>query len=214
MAKTCLQLALDIGETDFLVNIAALAGESVDWLEAGTPWILAQGMAAVRALRAAFPEKVIVADMKIADGGFYEAALGFKAGADLVTVLGSSSDSTIKGALEAAHLLHGRIQVDLLQVKDTLKRAGELTDLGVDYLCVHTAYDDQKMGMNPISELGKFEGARHAPLIVAGGINVEKLPAVLKYQPAVVVIGSAVTGANDPGAMARQMRNVIDAFTE
>ena len=41
----------------------------VDWLEAGTPLIIAEGMHGVRALRERFPKTPIVADLKTRDGG-------------------------------------------------------------------------------------------------------------------------------------------------
>ena len=44
----------------------------VDWLEAGTPLIIAHGMAGVRALRERFPETPIVADLKTMDGGYQQ----------------------------------------------------------------------------------------------------------------------------------------------
>lgn len=41
----------------------------IDYLEAGTPLILAEGMHGVRALRERFPDTPIVADLKTMDGG-------------------------------------------------------------------------------------------------------------------------------------------------
>jgi hypothetical protein len=47
----------------------------VDWLEAGTPLIIAEGMNGVRALRKEFPDVPIVADLKTMDGGWLEAQM-------------------------------------------------------------------------------------------------------------------------------------------
>ena len=58
----------DIGEALETARIAVEAG--VDWLEAGTPLLLAEGLHSVRALRAAFPKTPIVADLKTMDGGY------------------------------------------------------------------------------------------------------------------------------------------------
>ena len=60
--------------------VAMRAG--VDWLEAGTPLILAEGLHGVRALRAAFPDTPIVADLKTMDGGYLEAEMMAKADYD------------------------------------------------------------------------------------------------------------------------------------
>ncbi len=47
-------------------------------------------MRAVRAVRGAFPNKLILADMKAPDVGGLEAKLAFDAGADYMTVMGSA----------------------------------------------------------------------------------------------------------------------------
>jgi 3-hexulose-6-phosphate synthase len=205
-----LQIALDVGTTKQLLGIASQASQAIDWIEAGTPWILAEGMAPVRALRHAFPEKLIVADMKIMDGGYYEACLGFEAGADLVTVLGGASDATLDGAIRAARQHGKQVLVDLLQVPDLAERAKQATALGADYIGVHTAYDDQASGKNPLSALKALAGIKCAPLVVAGGLNLITLPQVVLYSLAAVVVGSALTGAADPRQMAADMRRILD----
>ena len=65
-----LQLALDFVDLHRAVNVAQLAVPAgVDWVEAGTPLIKSEGLDAVRELKRLFPDKVIVADMKIMDAG-------------------------------------------------------------------------------------------------------------------------------------------------
>ena len=155
-----------MGDPAGLLRVARDVAYHVDWIEAGTPLILAEGTSIVEALHAEFPDKPIVADMKIMDGGFYEALLGFAAGATLVTVLGVASDATVRGAVKAAREQGGRIMVDLLQVSDVVERAKILTDLGVDYLCVHTAYDLRDTGISPVRQLEMLADCRRRP---AGG---------------------------------------------
>jgi 3-hexulose-6-phosphate synthase len=57
-------------------------------LEIGTPLALSQGTTAVTELRNAFPAHPLVADLKIMEGGYGEAALYADAGADAVVVTG------------------------------------------------------------------------------------------------------------------------------
>ncbi len=60
-----LQISLDLTNIDEALETAALAMRAgVDWLEAGTPLILAEGLHGIRALRKAFPTTPIVADLK------------------------------------------------------------------------------------------------------------------------------------------------------
>ena len=68
----------------------------MDWLEAGTPFIIAEGMNGVRALRAEFPGVPIVADLKTMDGGWLEAEMMAKAGATHVVVMERAHPETIK----------------------------------------------------------------------------------------------------------------------
>ena len=55
--KPIVQISLDLTTIDEALETAALAMRAgVDWLEAGTPLILAEGLHGVRALREAFPK--------------------------------------------------------------------------------------------------------------------------------------------------------------
>ena len=85
--KPIVQISLDIIELDEALSTASMALRAgVDWLEAGTPLILAEGLHGVRALRAAFPAIPIVADLKTMDGGYLEAEMMARAG-DLVEII-------------------------------------------------------------------------------------------------------------------------------
>ena len=204
-----LQVALDVGGTAVLLNIARQVADYVDWLEVGTPWILAEGMDAVRALRATFPDKFIVADMKIMDSGLHEAGIGFAAGADLVTVLGVASDATIREALLAAREVDRFVMVDLIQVGDAATRAREVEGLGAHYIGIHAAYDDQKSGRDPLSELALVAQTVSTPLVVAGGIGPHNIARVAIHRPGTIVVGGSVTGASDPRATAQQLRQML-----
>lgn len=56
--KTILQISLDLIDLNEALDTARLAlAAGVDWLEAGTPLILAEGLHGVRALRREFPAR-------------------------------------------------------------------------------------------------------------------------------------------------------------
>jgi len=128
-----LQVALDFLELDRSLAVAreAVAG-GADWLEAGTPLIKSEGLEAVRRLRAAFPQHVIVADLKIMDAGRVEVEAAAKAGADVVVCLAAASDSTIRQCVEAAGRYGARVVCDLLGVADQVARSREVEKLGGD----------------------------------------------------------------------------------
>jgi 3-hexulose-6-phosphate synthase len=75
----------DIEEAIATAHIAVRAG--VDWLEAGTPLLLAEGLHAVKRLRREFPNHPIIADLKTMDGGYLEAEMMAGASATHVVVM-------------------------------------------------------------------------------------------------------------------------------
>ena len=86
--KPLVQISLDLTNIDEALETAAMAMRAgVDWLEAGTPLILAEGLHGVRKLRESFPNTPIVADLKTMDGGYLEAEMMAKAGATHVVVM-------------------------------------------------------------------------------------------------------------------------------
>ena len=109
-----LQLALDVAELKEALAIAKKASHYVDWIEAGTPLIKNEGLRSVRELKKHFPDKKIVADMKIMDTGKFEVGLAADAGADIVTVLGVADMKTIKDAISGARKRKVEILVDLI----------------------------------------------------------------------------------------------------
>src|SRR5215210_8387221 len=96
------QLSLDLTSMHEAIETAAIGVEAgVDWLEAGTPLLLAEGLHAVEQLRARFPKHPIVADLKTMDGGYLEAEMMARAGADFVVVMGRAHEATIRRVVEA-----------------------------------------------------------------------------------------------------------------
>src|SRR5215216_2862577 len=102
MHPIIVQISLDLIDIDEALDTARIAVEAgVDWLEAGTPLLLAEGLHGVRALRAAFPDHPIVADLKTMDGGYLEAEMMAKAGATHVVVMARAHIETIKVVVNA-----------------------------------------------------------------------------------------------------------------
>ena len=102
MEKPVLQVALDFVDVERAIKVAREAVEGgVDWIEVGTPLIKSEGLNAVRKMRQAFPNRKIIADMKTMDAGRTEVESAAKAGANIIDVLGASSDATIKECVEA-----------------------------------------------------------------------------------------------------------------
>ena len=103
MTKTIVQISLDFTSIPKALETARAAVRSgVDWLEAGTPLIISEGMNSIRVLRAEFPDVPIVADLKAMDGGWLEAQMAASAGATHVVVMQRAHPETIKAMVQAA----------------------------------------------------------------------------------------------------------------
>ncbi len=212
--KPILQLALDFVDLKRALK-SAQAGVSggVDWIEAGTPLIKSEGLHAVRELRRLFPSAVIVADMKIMDAGRTEVETAAKAGADIVDVLGASSDATVRECIQAGKNYGAKIVVDMISVDDVLSRAKQVEDFGADYVSVHCAIDEQMEGKDPFDMLRQVSQALSIPVAVAGGINSETAAKAVEAGASIVIVGGAITKAMDPEQAARDIRQGLDTGT-
>ncbi|MBW4082083.1 3-hexulose-6-phosphate synthase [Paenibacillus sp. S150] len=205
-----LQLALDLVDIAGAKEIVSEVAGFIDIVEIGTPIVINEGLHAVKAIKEAFPSLTVLADLKIMDAGGYEVMKAAEAGADIVTVLGVSDDSTIKGAVEEAGKSGRKILVDLINVKDIASRAAEVDALGVDYICVHSGYDHQAEGKNSFADLRAIKGVvKRAKTAVAGGIKLGTLPEVIAAGPDLVIVGGGITGESDQKAAAAEMKRLV-----
>ena len=211
MSDIKLQVALDFLELPRALAVArdAVAG-GADYIEAGTPLIKSEGLDAVRQLRAAFPDKTIIADMKTMDAGKIETEAAAKAGANVVTVLGGATPSTIRECVEAGRHYGADVAVDLLGVPDPVAFAARAAEMGVAWLDVHCPIDAQMQGADPLELLRELRGATELTLAVAGGLNSETAAAAAAAGADVVIIGGAITKAKDVAAATADIRKAID----
>ena len=210
MSTPVLQVALDLLELPRALAIAeeAVAG-GADWLEAGTPLIKSEGMAAVRALAERFPDREIVADMKVADTGTLEVEMAAKAGATVVCVLADADDAVIGEAVRAARLYGVRIMADLISVADPVARAERLAELGVDILNCHVGIDQQMMGRSSLELVETLAETVALPLAVAGGLDAGTAAEAAAHGAAVVIVGGAIVRSADPAAATRRVKAAL-----
>lgn len=196
--KPVVQISLDIVDLDEALRTAETAIEAgVDWLEAGTPLIIAEGMHGVRALRARFPEVPIVADLKTMDGGWLEAELMAKAGATHVVVMARAHEETIKCVVRAGEDLGIKVMGDNLGCEDMVAGARYLADLGCDYVVHHIGFDERNgiaaRGLpmpSPLDQLREVVAAVDVPVQAVGGLTLEQAVKTPEYGAPLVVIGA------------------------
>jgi 3-hexulose-6-phosphate synthase/6-phospho-3-hexuloisomerase len=192
------QISLDIVTVAEAVATAEMALRAgVDWLEAGTPLIIAEGMNGVRALRDRFPNTPIVADLKTMDGGFLEAELMAKAGATHVVVMARAHEETLRCVVKAGRDFGIKVMGDNLACEDMVGGARWLEDLGCDFVIHHIGYDDrrgiaargQRMP-SPLDQLREVVAAVRVPVQAVGGLTLEQAVRTPEYGAPLVVLGA------------------------
>nr|MBI1232366.1 D-arabino 3-hexulose 6-phosphate aldehyde lyase [Cytophagales bacterium] len=199
--KPIVQISLDLTNIDEALETAAMALRAgVDWLEAGTPLILAEGLHGVKKLREAFPNTPIVADLKTMDGGYLEAEMMAKAGANYVVVMARAHEETIKCVVQAGRDFGAQVMGDNLGCPDMVAGAKFLEDLGCDFVIHHIGYDERrgiaaqgKRMPSPMDQLREIVDAVSVPVQAVGGLSLEQAIACPKYGAPLVVLGAPLT---------------------
>jgi len=198
--KPIIQISLDLTDIDEALETAAMALRAgVDWLEAGTPFILAAGLHGVRKLREAFVDTPIVADLKTMDGGYLEAEMMAGAGATHVVVMARAHAETIKCVVKAGKDFGIKVMGDNLACPDMVEGAKWLEDLGCDYIVHHIGYDErrgiasgQRMP-SPLDKLKEVVKAVNIPVQAVGGLSLEQAIRCPEYGAPLVVLGAPLT---------------------
>ena len=192
------QISLDLTNIDEAIETASMALRAgVDWLEAGTPLILAEGLHGVRNLRDSFPNVPIVADLKTMDGGYLEAEMMAKAGATHVVVMARAHPETIKCVVQAGKDFGVKVMGDNMISDNMIDGAKLLEDLGCDYIIHHIGYDERR-GISaqggkmpsPLDQLLEVVKAVDVPVQAVGGLTLEQAIKCPQYGAPLVVLGA------------------------
>jgi 3-hexulose-6-phosphate synthase len=199
--KPIVQISLDLIDVDEALSTAEMALRAgVDWLEAGTPLIIAHGMLGVRKLRERFPQTPIVADLKTMDGGWLEAEMMAKAGATHIVVMARAHAETIKVCVKAGRDYNVKVMGDNLACPDMVAGAKELEELGCDYVVHHIGFDERrgiaaagKRMPSPLDQLREVVAAVKVPVQAVGGLSLEQAIRTPEYGAPLVVLGAPLT---------------------
>tara|TARA_B100000242_G_C42945290_1_gene438364 strand:+ start:131 stop:835 length:705 start_codon:yes stop_codon:yes gene_type:complete len=192
------QISLDLTNIDEAIETASMALRAgVDWLEAGTPLILAEGLHGVRNLRDSFPNVPIVADLKTMDGGYLEAEMMAKSGATHVVVMARAHPETIKCVVQAGKDFGIKVMGDNMISDNMIDGAKLLEDLGCDYIIHHIGYDERR-GISaqggkmpsPLDQLLEVVKAVDVPVQAVGGLTLEQAIKCPQYGAPLVVLGA------------------------
>ncbi len=208
-AVPLLQCAMDYISVGPALAMAAKVAPEVDIIEIGTPLCKAEGLNAIRLMRALAPDKLILADFKSPDVGGLEAQIAFEAGADMMTVIGGAALATVEQALATARKMHKEMLMELTGVRDIIARAEEWRAIGVERIVYHRGWDEQAANR----QWGEEDRVTIRQLIdmgykvtVTGGLTAKFLPFFAGIPVSVVICGRGIREAADPRAAAAEFR--------
>ena len=204
-----LQFAIDCLSFGRGIQLATAVEPYIDIIELGEEFIARYGHTAIREFKDLFPDKKILADLKIMDSGYKVGKPCLEAGADIITVCARAKEKTIAETIRACHELGKECFVDLVAVPDYEPYVEMLNKLGPDYVCFHLSGDDSRDGQEKTTERlnAMFEEVKRldfkAKKVLSGAIRVENIEAVKSCNPYHVIIGRAIKEADDPAAVAK-----------
>jgi 3-hexulose-6-phosphate synthase len=207
-----LQVALDRIPLDRAVAITEAVAARTDWIEAGTSMVKQFGQDGLRQLVAAAGATPVLADLKTADDVRFEFEMAFATGARSVTVLGLAPDVSIDLAVEVTGEHDRELVVDLMglthaRLEDLAQRLPQRVRLAP-----HVSKDAQIGGQRVQDLLGDWSRGRR--LALAGGLTAKDLLALADEPDLRVIVGSAVTKADDPVAAVDELRRAAGKDTD
>lgn len=216
--RAVVQISLDVTTIQEALDTAEMAlGAGVDWLEAGTPLVIAEGMNGVRALRERYPERPIIVDLKTMDGGWLEVELMARAGATHVVVMGQAHRETVELVVRAGKDFGVEVMGDNMGMPDPVDGARILADLGCNYVIHHIGFDYRTLRRErgqpvetPLDRLREVVAAVDVPVQAVGGLSIEQAIQAPSYGAPMVVIGAPL--AIDPNAFRAAEGDVAGAL--
>ncbi len=211
--KPKLQVALDnTSITDALTSVKQYA-DAIDVIEVGTILHVAEGVQPVRILRALYPNKIILADIKGADAGSILAKQCYEAGATWMTAICSADVETMIGMKKVASTYGPDRDVQIELYGDwTFEHAKAWQSAGLEQVVYHRSRDAEAAGKSWSDD----DVAKVAQLIdmgfkvtITGGLKIEDLQLFKDYPVYCVIAGRSIRDAQDPLKAAQAFQDEI-----
>jgi 3-hexulose-6-phosphate synthase len=197
-----LQISFDIPDLERALLIAQQVEPYCDHIEIGTSMLYKFGAQAVREFRRVLPHKTLLADTKIIDRSAEIIETIAQAGADWLTIMGGTHKQVLYTAARAAEKNKVQLMIDLIDASSPGQTAMDAHALGAHAILMHKPHDES----DPQAMLDQWDlvrGNTDLPVFIAAGIDRTTVPSILKLKSDGIVVGSAITMANDPEAQAQ-----------
>ena len=214
MSKPLLQVALDHLDIPSALEATRSLADEVDVLEMGTILCYAEGSKAVGILRALYPEKLIVADLKAADAGGTVAEIVFSQGANWMTVICNAPYATMEAALEVARKYNGDLQIELYG-DWSFEHAKKWREIGLTQAIYHRGRDaglaGQQWGEEDLNKIRTLADMGFE-VSVTGGLYAKDLGIFAGIPVKCFIAGRGLYGADDPAQSARDFKDAINKY--
>lgn len=211
-----LQVALDNTSLSDALDAIRDIGEHIDVIEVGTILHVAEGLEPVRCLRALFPEKIILADIKGADAGSLLAKQCFGAGATWMTVICCAEIATMEGMLKVAKERGADKDVQVELYGDwTWEHAESWKKAGLEQVVYHRSRDAQAAGKSWVDEdfnkIGKLCDMGFK-VTVTGGLTIEDIKLFKDFPIYCFIAGRSIRDASVPSEAALLFKDEINKY--
>ena len=203
-----LQISFDTTDLNEALEIASKVAQYADVLEIGTPLILKEGVKAIQAFKEKFPEKEIFADTKIVDRVEEIIHIFAEVKTDYLSILAGTSNKTIQKASQVTHSLKSKIALDLVDAYSKGQSAMDAKALDIDLIIFHGPHDSTQL-LDILDEWQSVRGNTTLPIFVAGKVDKTNIDKVISLKPQGIVIGIAITQADDPEKEAAYFKSLL-----
>lgn len=161
------------------------------FIEAGTPFIKREGVYGIERISQLW-KGTIVADIKTSDGAIEEVNMVKEAGANAVTVLGSSPTETLNLFIEECKRLNVYSMVDMLGIEEPLKRVKELKS-PPDVIILHKGRDEESTRGKIIGykNINKIRSKYNVLISAAGGVDLKEARSAI-FNGANIIVANLV----------------------
>ena len=215
MNRPYLQLALDeLSFSNAEKILDSGVDEVVDIIECGTIMIASQGAGVVKKMRDKYPDRKIVADLKIADSGKVMAGMLLEGRPDYLTVICAANPKTMKAVVDEINNrnLSTEVQIELYG-NWTIDEVDTWNQLGINHVVLHHSVDESSGWTFREIDLVKQLCDKDIKVTVTGGIDYDSIEFFKGLPIFCIIAGRSIRTAEDPKAEAIRLKNrIIEVF--
>ena len=213
MSRPLLQLALDHSSLEAAQRDVTQLKDSVDIVEAGTILCLNEGLGAVKALREQCPDKIIVADWKVADAGETLAQQAFGAGANWMTIICAAPLATVEKATRWRNAAVVKFRSSCsVTGRWTTPATGIVLACGRRFIIAVVMHSQRAtVGRSDLARMKALSDIG-LELSITGGITPADLPLFKDIRVKAFIAGRALAGSANPAQVAGDFHAQIDAI--